>query len=124
MKLYEVPNCPAYAHDGLATCLAHKDARLAKELRISQQVNGRNGKRCLKCRRVFRPDDYVNSKPRLKKKRSSRPGDPYGWVHVACEPLAPRLAKRAIRESVKPLLEVADDTAGDRGTARQDRGAS
>jgi hypothetical protein len=98
------------------TCGPHVGARLAKALNISQTATGRGGKRCIDCGRLFKAEDWVwkSLRPRSKVKK---PGDAYGHAHVCCEPPTPRLSKKAIRVSVKPLLEATDDVTRDRGAA-------
>lgn len=99
----EVPDCPALPLPMRATCGPHAEARTAKDLHIAKDVAGRGGKRCLDCKRQFAPTDWVYKKPKARPKGRT-PGDPYGYVHVACEPTSPRLSKKAIREAEKPLF--------------------
>lgn len=110
-----VTNCPAFASGRRKTCDPHRDAVLAKELHIAQDVEGRGGNRCMTCRRKFKREDYVfrESWPHPSRKEPERKGH----KHVACEPPTARLSKQKERDSVKPLLEVADDIAADRGAA-------
>lgn len=100
-----VLDCPSMALGRSKTCGPHRDARTAKQLHIAKDVAGHGGKRCLSCRRYFREGDFVNQTT-VARPKSSRPGDPYGYVHIACEPPSPRVPKKAVRESEKPLLEV------------------
>ncbi len=115
-KPCEVVDCPAFAEVGRATCGPHRDARLAKVLHIAKDVEGRGGKRCIACGQTFTETDWV-WKALRPRKNVKKPGDFYGHEHVACEPKTSKLSRKAIRESVKPLLEVADDAERDRGAA-------
>lgn len=106
MKLCAVPDCPALAEGRKDTCRLHAIARTAEALSISKTSSGRGGKRCLLCRRVFKPSDYVLSQMLPRVKTGKSPGDAYGYSHVACDPPTARLSKRKIRESEKPLLRT------------------
>lgn len=53
MKPCEVPECPALAEVGRATCGPHRDARLAKGLGIAKDSEGHGGKSCINCKRRF-----------------------------------------------------------------------
>lgn len=113
----EVPNCPAFAESRRKTCGPHRDARTAKDLKICKDSDGHGGKSCLSCRRRFAEDDYVFKTPK-KRENVRKPGDQFGYAHVCCDPPSPRLSKKAIRESEKPLLEAyIDDVIADRRTA-------
>lgn len=110
-----VPNCPALAAGTRKTCDPHRDAVLAKELHIAEDVAGRGGSRCLTCRRKFKRDDYVLKKSIAAPTRKDK--ERRGYKHVACEPPTARVSKKKQRESVKPLFEGADDVIADRGAA-------
>lgn len=113
----EIPNCPALAARGRKTCDPHRDARTAEELRLAKDFTGKGGKHCQRCRRKFAKEDYVNRAP-VARKNVGKHADQFGYVHVSCEPAAPRVSKKALRESEKPLLEAfTDDVAADRGAA-------
>jgi len=104
----EVPDCPAIPEHGKALCALHRLARLAKALNIARQASGKGGQRCLTCRRYFKALDWVLREPvrrdEKRKGKTMRPGDPYGYSHVQCEPPTARLSKRKIREEEKPLF--------------------
>ena len=104
-RLCEVPNCITFAERQKKTCSYHANARTAKDLRLSEDAKGLGGETCLGCRRKFREDDYViataERRPNMKKG-----GKQLGYRHVACEPPSPRPSRKAIRESIKPLLEM------------------
>lgn len=108
-KPCEVPACPALAEVGRSTCGPHKDSRTAKELHIV-------GSKCMGCNRAFAKTDYVYKSLRPLK-QIKKQGERFGHEHVACEPPNERPSRQDIRESVKPLLEVADDVTRDRGAA-------
>jgi hypothetical protein len=99
----EVLGCPVFAEPRRATCGIHRYARTAKQLDIARDVEGKGGKRCVNCGRQFAEADWCEQAPVLKTKRS-RPGDPYGYRHVACEPVSRRVSRQAIREAEKPLF--------------------
>lgn len=101
-SLCEIPNCPAFAQVGGKTCAPHENARTAKALKICKDREGHGGKSCLGCKRRFTETDYVIATAERKKTRKG--GEQFGYRHVACEPPTPRLSKKAIRESVKPLF--------------------
>lgn len=115
-KPCEVIDCPALAEVGRATCGPHKDARLAKALHIAKDSKGLGGKRCISCKRTFTETDWV-WKTLKRRTTIKKAGDHFGHEHVQCEPPTLKLSRKAIRESAKPLLEVSDDIARDRGAA-------
>lgn len=104
----EVPDCPAFAELHRATCGPHKDAALAKALRIAKDKDGRGGKRCITCGRVFAETDWVWKKMR-KRAHVKKAGDHYGHEHVQCDPIVRKPSPKQIRESVKPLLEATQE---------------
>lgn len=101
----EIPNCPALALRHQKTCKQHENARTAKDLHLAKDASGGGAKRCLGCCRAFVESDYViaTAERRVKLKKG---GNQFGYRHVACEPPTPKLSKKAIKESVKPLLEA------------------
>lgn len=103
-RICEIPGCPAFAVGKKATCLQHATARIAKALGISRSQAGKGGKRCLSCQRFFKPEDWVLKEMQVKTTKS-KAGDLYGHRHVACDPPTPRISKKKIRESQKPLFE-------------------
>lgn len=107
MKPCEVPECPAFAEVGRETCGPHRDARLARELKIAKDAEGHGGKSCIKCKRLFRETDWVY-RQMLRRANIRKTGEQFGHAHVRCESPTPRLSKKAIKESPKPLLEVAE----------------
>lgn len=109
MEMCEVPTCPAVRDGRSKFCRQHRDATLAN-------AAGCHKRRCVACKRAIGKDDYVLKELQQKTGRF-KPGEPYGWQHVACEPPSPKLSKRAIRESEKPLLGDCDEPASDRGAA-------
>jgi hypothetical protein len=102
----DVPSCLALVVRGSRTCPLHRLARLANELHVAR-VSGTGGQRCLACRRYFQPTDYVETTSRPKPVRKGKPAMTHGYQHVSCEPPTTRVSKRKIRESPKPLLEIA-----------------
>lgn len=108
-KECEVPLCPALAEVNRSTCAIHRYAQIAGELHII-------GSKCLNCHRSFAKMDWVYKSLRPLK-TIKRSGERFGHEHVACEPTTPRQSRQEIRDSVKPLLEVADDITRDRGAA-------
>lgn len=106
-QVCEIPNCPAFAAPKKKACLQHATARIAKDLGISRSQAGNGGKRCLTCQRFFKPEDWVLKEMQVKTTKA-KAGDLYGHRHVACEPPTPRISKRKIRESQKPLFEASE----------------
>lgn len=102
-----VPECPAWAEVGGATCGPHRDARLAKALGIAKDAGGHGGKCCITCRRRFAETDWVYRQI-LRRANVRKTGEQFGHAHVRCEPVTQRLSRKAIKESPKPLLEVAE----------------
>lgn len=59
----------------------------------------------MNCRRTFAEGDYVFTTER-KREGVSKHAAQFGYAHVACEPPTPRLSRKAIKASEKPLLEA------------------
>lgn len=103
LKPCEISDCPALVAGRAMKCPTHRLAVLAKRVCVR--------KRCVSCRRAIRETDWV-FREMVPIVNARKAGDPYGWRHVACEPPSPRLSKKKIKESEKPLLlAIPDDWA-------------
>ena len=90
-----VPECAALARPGKTTCPIHAFARLAKDYWYHGETVPRL--KCAMCKRVLRKTDWIHDE------------DGAAPRHVRCEPAAPRVSMKTIRESEKPLLEACCD---------------
>jgi hypothetical protein len=94
-----IPNCPALIPIPDGVCSVHRTARLAADLHIAKSAKGKGGELCVNCRRVFKPDDYVNVEMVSTTKHCKAV---HGYAHVQCEPKAVSRKDRATEP--KPLL--------------------
>jgi hypothetical protein len=78
MAICSVPGCPCQSEQGFTTCRPHRIGRRAKQLGI---LTGPQGEHCIRCRRPFRPDDFVlvGTVDTTKHRKPIR-----GHVHVQC----------------------------------------
>ena len=92
-RICVVPKCPALARPDKTTCGIHAYARLAEGLWY-QGIPMRD-LTCANCERVLRKDHWVYDEPNEPPR------------HVACDPARPRTTLQQLRESPKPLLDLA-----------------
>jgi hypothetical protein len=104
-----VATCPSLRDGRFQFCRPHREAVLARTVAATD-------KRCAHCKRAIKADDYVRREMVKRTVIKSKPGAPYTWQHVACDPAPSRLSRKQRREAPKPLLlaEVTCDAEGDR----------
>jgi len=103
MLVCDVPNCPVERARGERFCRFHRFAVTAKSKGLGPDKDGAHAARCVRCRRAFRDDDFVN---REAVARGGRRKNAMGYQHVFCVRTPPRPTRKQIRESAKPLLDA------------------
>ncbi len=105
MTLCRIETCPLEARDGSPYCGIHQFARLAKQLGISGDKEGKGAKSCKDCKRKFKDEDFVHSEAQTTRKSNKKGAAiSFSYRHIQCAPTVKRLSRKALKESVKPLL--------------------